>query len=73
MKQEFTDRGLKVLYGRIQLAASRVCPQPLSGDLNVERKRIASDCREAAIARAVEQMNNPRLSMLHANRKSAVG
>jgi UrcA family protein len=68
-----TDRGLKTLYGRIQVAANQVCPQPLSSDFNSERKRIASDCREAAITRAVDQFHNPRLSTLHANRKSTVG
>jgi UrcA family protein len=68
-----TDHGLKTLYGRIEDAASQVCPHLISGDFSSVRNQVVSSCRDAAIARAVEQINNPRLSALHANRKSAVG
>jgi UrcA family protein len=68
-----TDHALKVLYGRIQAAASQVCPGLISGDFNAARNQAVSTCRDAAIARAVEQINNSRLSALHANRKSSLG
>jgi UrcA family protein len=67
------DHALKILYGRIQAAASQVCPDLISGDFNAARNRVVSTCRDAAIEHAVEQINNPRLSALRANRKSTVG
>lgn len=67
-----TDHGLKALYGRIQTAATQVCPHLVSGDFSAARNQVVNSCRDAAIARAVEQINNPRLSALYAVRKSAV-
>jgi UrcA family protein len=68
-----TDHGLKTLYGRIQTAADQVCPHLLDGDFNAARNQVVNSCRDAAIARAVEKINNSRLSALYASRKSAVG
>jgi UrcA family protein len=64
-----TDRDLHILYKRIVSAATEVCPQWLSGDLH--SAMIARSCREAAIGRAVQQINSPWLAALHANRNSA--
>jgi hypothetical protein len=36
------------------------------------RFRPVPDCRDAAIARTVERINNSRLSALHANRRSTL-
>jgi UrcA family protein len=67
-----TDHGLKTLYGRIQTAASEVCPHLIGGDFNAARSQVVNSCRDTAIARAVGRINNSRLSALYANRKSAV-
>jgi UrcA family protein len=68
-----TDHGLKTLYGRIRTAATEVCPHLVGGDFNAARSQVVSACRDAAVARAVGQINNSRLSALYASRKSAVG
>jgi UrcA family protein len=58
-----TDSGVHALYRRIVSAADAVCPQPSSF-------RWVSDavqaCRQQAIARAVQQINNPHLAALYA-------
>jgi len=59
-----TDQGLHVLYRRIVAAAGEVCPQWLSN--NIHSADQARACRKAAIARAVEQLNNPQLAEMAA-------
>jgi UrcA family protein len=58
-----TDSGVKTLYRRLVHAAEQVCPQS-DGTLFVSS--AARACRQEAIARAVEQVNNPHLAALHA-------
>ena len=55
-----TDEGVLVFYHRLVRAAERVCP--------AADKMLVSDaeraCREQAIARVVEKVNNSRLAAL---------
>jgi UrcA family protein len=63
--------GNKALYARLSHAAERACgPEPERQDL-----RARSDyrqCREAALAKAVDRIDSPELQALHA-RQSADG
>jgi len=57
-----TDTGAKAVYQRLVKAAEAVCPDPFTGSRLVS---IATEqCRQRAIARAVRQINNPRLAAL---------
>jgi UrcA family protein len=57
-----TDSGARTLYARLQRAATSVCPAGFTRDLSAaaaERR-----CRDEAVARAVEKINNARLTKL---------
>jgi UrcA family protein len=56
-----TDAGVQSLYHRIVKAAENVCPLP-SGSRFVTTK--VAECRAQSVARAVHQINNPRLAAL---------
>ncbi|HEY3785474.1 MAG TPA: UrcA family protein [Steroidobacteraceae bacterium] len=58
-----SDRGTAVLYQRIARAARDVCPDGFSRDLDVVAASRA--CQAKAIARAVQDVNNPKLALVH--------
>ena len=59
-----TQAGVKRLYSRIKSAARQVCPAADSRDL---RRRLQSiECQQAAIARAVSQVDSTMLAAIHA-------
>jgi UrcA family protein len=64
-----TDEGVLVFYHRLVRAAERVCP--------AADKVLVSDaehaCREQAIARAVEKINNSKLAALAPTHGSVKG
>lgn len=61
-----TDQGTAALYGRIVSAAYKVCQ---ASDIRVlSEVARASRCREEAIARAVRDVNSPRLAAVHSAR-----
>jgi UrcA family protein len=57
-----TTDGARVLYQRISVAARQVCPVQITRVLALVGKNRA--CREAAIERAVNAVNNPQLAAL---------
>jgi len=59
-----TSAGIHVLYQRIQRAAQAVCPYADSDDL--KQSGIYRTCREAAITRAISEINNSQLVALRA-------
>jgi UrcA family protein len=61
-----TDAGVNELYHRITVAAKQVCPVVPMEDLR--SLRLAKQCRAQAVARAIQQIDNPRLAALHASR-----
>jgi UrcA family protein len=63
-----TTSGVNALYRRISVAARQVCPDIYSRDTHVVL--AAQHCQAAAIAKAVSEVNNPSLAMLHAARAS---
>jgi UrcA family protein len=63
-----TDAGVGTLYRRIANAARLVCPDPYSRDLSVVA--ASEHCQADAIAKAVAEVNNPRLALMHAARAS---
>ena len=63
-----TTAGVDKLYHRISSAARDVCPDVYSRDTHTVL--LAQRCQAAAIARAVTQINNPALAMLHSARAS---
>jgi UrcA family protein len=58
-----TDAGVRSLYHRIVKAAEEVCPTP-SGTRFVPTG--VAECRAESVARAVRQIDNPRLAALYA-------
>jgi UrcA family protein len=59
-----TTNGADKLYVRIKVAATRVCPE-------VDNRNLAAfaamrTCRSGAIARAVHEVNSPRLAATYA-------
>ncbi len=62
-----TDQGTVALYGRIVSAAYKVCQ--ISDIRNLTEVAAASACREQAIARAVRDVNNPRLAAVYSARQ----
>lgn len=63
-----SSAGTSALYHRIQSAARQVCPDYYSRDLGVAA--AARECQSEAVARAVNELHNSELAMLHANRAS---
>jgi UrcA family protein len=59
-----TSDGVNSLYRRISAAARDVCPGVYSRDL--AEAAIARHCEADAVARAVSQVNNAHLAMVHA-------
>ena len=55
-----TEPGVRALYRRLEAAARSVCPAESNRDLI--STTVARQCREAAVDRAVRQINNPRLA-----------
>jgi UrcA family protein len=60
-----TNDGVNNLYRRITMAAKEVCPDASIGDLSALHR--VAQCREEAVARAIRQIDNPRLAALHAS------
>src|SRR2546429_8872336 len=58
-----TEQGTQALYARIVLAARRVCE--VSDIRKLAEVAAANACREQAIARAVRDVNNPRLAAIY--------
>lgn len=58
-----TDRGTSVLYARIANAAKQVCPDAYSRDLDVVS--AARACQAKAIAKAVQEVNSPKLALVY--------
>jgi UrcA family protein len=64
-----TDAGVRALYSRIVRAAEDACPIP-TGTRVISS--TVKECRAQSVARAVHQINNPRLAALLAdNTKSS--
>jgi UrcA family protein len=59
------DGGAQALYHRIVNAAKQVCPG--DNERNLHRLELIRECRRQSIARAVHQINNPRLAKVYAN------
>ncbi|HTY51010.1 MAG TPA: UrcA family protein [Steroidobacteraceae bacterium] len=59
-----TTAAADALYRRIQSAAAKVCPDADLADL--ARYRVARQCREQAIERAVESVHSPLLAAVSA-------
>jgi UrcA family protein len=59
-----SEDGARELYQRIAKAADQVCPYPYGR--TYAEVRANSICREAAIARAVREVNNPQLVAVRA-------
>jgi UrcA family protein len=66
-KQDLATRaGVRTLYARLQNAARQVCPDSDARDLS--RAVAARACYQAALAGAVSQIREPRLTLVHAQR-----
>jgi UrcA family protein len=59
-----TSAGVDALYHRISSAARQVCPNLHSRDLGVVA--ASEHCQADAVARAVREVNNPHLALVHA-------
>ena len=64
-----TDSGVNQLYRRIESAARQVCPDGTMRDLSTYQR--VEQCRKQAVARAIRQIDNPRLAALHAVRSKS--
>jgi UrcA family protein len=60
-----TDAGARQLYRRLIAAAEEVCPNNSVGNRWVTGE--VAQCRKQAVARAVSQINSPRLAALYAS------
>jgi UrcA family protein len=54
-----SEKGARDLYRRIEMAAQAVCPQ--DRDYDLVHPHPGRQCREAAVARAVSEIHEPRL------------
>jgi UrcA family protein len=63
------DSGVNQLYRRIESAAKQVCPDGTMRDLGAHQR--VEQCRKQAVARAIQQIDNPRLAALHAVRSKS--
>jgi UrcA family protein len=66
-----TDSGARAVYRRIALAAEQVCPN-VSSSARFTRP-VVTQCREQAIADAVNKIHNERLAEVHAAASSKSG
>jgi UrcA family protein len=57
-----SDAGAKAVYRHLVRAAEEVCPGPVTGSLIVSSAVL--ECRKEAVARAIRQIDNPRLAAL---------
>ena len=62
-----SEAGALALYGRVEAAARRVCPDNGVRDLN--RLRAMRACREDAVARAVAGIPSAKVAAIHLERK----
>jgi UrcA family protein len=60
-----SEGGARALYQRLQRVAQQVCPEASSR--NLETLDVASRCEKQAVARAVHEINSPRLAEVHAS------
>jgi UrcA family protein len=58
-----TEGGAQALYHRLEKAAEQVCPAYLTGSRFLSSTVLK--CRQQSIARAVQQINNPRLAAIY--------
>jgi UrcA family protein len=58
-----TPSGVAALYGRIHAAAQRVCA--VSGERELARVRIATQCAAKAEAAAIDKLDLPKLTALY--------
>lgn len=61
-----TEQGSLALYGRIVAAAYQVCAADIR---DLDAMAAARECRAQAIARAVRDVNSPRLASVYAERQ----
>jgi UrcA family protein len=66
-----TERGVQILYRRIEQAARQVCPE--YDPLDLRGASLSRVCRERAIADAVRQIGNPRLATINSAMPSPQG
>jgi UrcA family protein len=59
------ESGARALYRRLVKAAEQVCPVVDGRELH--KAEVARECRRQSIARAVHQINSPRLAEVYAN------
>jgi UrcA family protein len=64
------DAGARVLYRRIVAAAGQVCPA--DDRRNLRLAAMIRECREQAIARAVHQIDDPRLAAVYATSAKSI-
>lgn len=64
-----TDEGLALLYGRVRMAARKVCGAPAITGTRIDTRHRA--CMRDAVARAIGQLGVPRLAELHSELESA--
>jgi len=60
-----TDAGARTLYRRIATAARQVCPRG-EGSIIPKMDEVSRTCIREAIARAVREVNSPRLAEVEA-------
>jgi UrcA family protein len=63
-----SDAGVRTLYARLRAAAQQVCGPRASRDLYMQQLWRA--CRDDTLARAVGQLGNAKLAVLHERRSS---
>lgn len=61
-----TDRGVRALYERIIEAAKAVCPTYEEHAAGLGRFLASKSCQRKAVARALRQIDNPRLTAIAA-------
>jgi UrcA family protein len=64
-----TDSGARAVYRRIARAAEQVCPN----DVARLTSPVVIECRQRAIAGAVDKIHNERLAQVHAAASSKSG
>jgi UrcA family protein len=66
-----TERGVRVIYRRIERAARQVCPE--YDPLDLHGTSLTLVCQKRAIADAVRQIGNPRLATINSAMRSHRG